>query len=176
MNYGVMGFLMAKDILHLLLPDSKRSSHLLFSRLHTREMFFLTFHLWIGYCNITSVSLLCCSLLSEWDGARCGGMCVGSLSHCDRKCRQRWSLFSLSSAAAGGVGAVFCTADCVAGEEPSSGLSLRVWRRRRYYAHTSTLCPFSFLRLIIRVWRAVRRTPPSQVSHTLACSSHPFLR
>lgn len=28
MNYGVIGFLIAKDVLHLLLPDSKRSSHL----------------------------------------------------------------------------------------------------------------------------------------------------
>ncbi len=28
MNYGAIGFLIAKDILHLILPDSKRSSHL----------------------------------------------------------------------------------------------------------------------------------------------------
>ena len=54
-------------------------------------------------------------------------MCVDSLSHCDRKGEQRRSLFSVVSAAAGGVGAVLCTADSVAGEEPSSGFTLCVW-------------------------------------------------
>lgn len=49
---------------------------------------------------------------------------MDSLSHCDRKRRASCSISSLSSAAAGGVGAVFCTADSSAGEQPSSDLSL----------------------------------------------------
>ena len=56
MNYGVMGFLIAKDILHLILPDSKTSSHFIC----------------LGYIEMTlimqffvSIPVLCYSLLSE---------------------------------------------------------------------------------------------------------------
>lgn len=87
------------------------------------------------YCNIISVSLWCCSLLSEWVGACCGGMCVGSLPHCDRESRQRWSVFSLSSAAAGGVGAVFCTEDSIAGEKPSFCVCVCVCLGQQRYTH-----------------------------------------
>lgn len=54
-------------------------------------------------------------------------MRVGSLPHGDRKSRPGWKVFPLGSAAAGGVGAIFCTADSIAGGQQSSGFSLCVY-------------------------------------------------
>ncbi len=108
-------------------------------------MLFLRHHNCLLYTPLTvdsleyNINLSWCSLLSEWDGARCGGLCVGSIPHCDRESRPGWSVFSLSSAAARGVGAVFCTADSIAGEHPSSGFSLCMCDKHE--AHTCTFCP-----------------------------------
>lgn len=71
---------------------------------------------------------------------------MGSLSHCDRESKPRWSIFSLSSTAAGGVGAVFCAADSIAGEEPSSGFSgfVHVTTFNSYIRNSSTLIPQAY--------------------------------
>ncbi|TMS10518.1 Endothelin-converting enzyme 2 [Larimichthys crocea] len=76
MNYGVMGFLIAKDILHLILPD-------IYSQTETVRA--VGKCVWAHYLTVTG------------------------------KSRQRWKVFPLGSAAAGGVGAIFCTADSIAG-------------------------------------------------------------
>lgn len=115
--------------------------------------------------------LLSCSSFPEWDGACCGWMRLGSLPQRDGK---RGSFFSLSSAAAGGVGAVLCTADSSAGERTSlcSPVSKCVLTVSSHFPVWST----SFLRLINKVWQNIRVTCPSWACHTLVCFWPLFLR
>lgn len=61
----------------------------------------------------SSIPLMCCSSFPERGGACGGWMCLGSLPRCEWKRRRA---HSLGSTAAGGVGAVLCTADSAAGE------------------------------------------------------------
>lgn len=96
MHYGVTGFLIAKDILHLMLPDGK-----------TTEV-----KPTLEFC----INPRCGSLLPQRQRPRGGGMRVDSLPGDDGKRGARRSARSLGGAAAGGVVAVFCTADSAAGQ------------------------------------------------------------
>lgn len=116
--------------------------------------------------------MLWVSFSSEWDDACCGGMCLDSLPHCDRKRRASCSISSLSSAAAGGVGAVLCTADSSAGEQPSSDLSLLA-NKIKLIIHASSTSP---PRPTIKVSRTTQVTLQSQDYRTFVCFSHPSLR
>lgn len=85
---------------------------------------------WSPYSNSASVvqSLTAeipnCSLPSQCDRPRSGGVCLDSLPGCDRKRGTWWTSLSLGGAGAGGVVAVFCTADSAAGQWPSSHVRL----------------------------------------------------
>lgn len=116
--------------------------------------------------------MLWCSFSSEWDAACCGRMCLDSLPHFDRKRRASCSISSLSSAAAGGVGAVFCTADSSAGEQPSSDLSLLADKIKLIIHVLSTSLP----RPTIKVSRTTQVTLQSQDYRTFVCFSHLSLR
>lgn len=104
MRYGVMGFLMAKDVLHLILPDSKKTERKPSASVN------VVAHLLPEWG----------SLLLQWDRARRGGMSLVSLPDRDGKrggalrSRSR-SAPPLCTAAAGGVAAVLRTADSTAG-------------------------------------------------------------
>lgn len=167
-NYGVLGFLMAKDILHMTLPDSK-AVHMSFQSTFARNKICHPRHI---YGSLTS--WLYCSSLAERGSACCSWMCLGSLPHCDWK---RSRALSLTSTAAGGVGAVLRTADCSAGKCHSifySKLSvafLSFWLRLSSHPHI-----FYLLRLTSKAWKNSRVTHPSWACHTLDCFSHPFLR
>lgn len=149
MNYGLMGFLIAKDILHLILPDGKQSLFCFGVTYTPSHHAFFIDYLQSAWCIVPTIGPLCCSLLSEWDGARCWRMCVGSLPRCDkRRSGRRWGVFSVSGAAAGGVGAVFCTADSIAGEQQSPDFRLCVKQHLSLFVHILSSPPH---RLIIRV-------------------------
>lgn len=97
-------------------------------------------------------------------------MCLDSLPGCDRERGARWSALSLSGAAAGGVVAVFCTADSPAGEQPSPHVRLGAAKPSDLFR-----C-LSLPRLITKVLKPTRVTLQFQDYHTFICSSELFLR
>lgn len=154
---------MAKDILHMTLPDSKAFSVFLIHVFACNRIR----HPCHIYCSLTA--WLCCSSLAERGGACCSWMCLGSLPQCDwKRCRA----LSLASTAAGGVGAVLRTADCSAGKW--SVAFLNFWLRLRSHLHVFIWT--SFLRLISKAWNNSRVTHPSWACHTFAFFSHLILR
>lgn len=94
-----MGFLLAKDLLHVLLPDSKKASdaNVNVAALIRHDGTFVSF----------------CSLLPERDGERRGPVRVVPLSLGDQQGERR--AWASCRSAAGGVGAVFGTADRAGG-------------------------------------------------------------
>lgn len=75
MNYGVMGFLIAKDILHLILPDSKRSlsTHCLTSSLGCIQLIASTYRF---FTAVSYLSVRCHTVYSQSETVRAVGKCV----------------------------------------------------------------------------------------------------
>lgn len=157
MHYGVTGFLIAKDILHLILPDSKKTE-----MKPTFNFCQCSYSLtaWIPAVVVYSYSATVHTV----------GECVWTHYLAVTEKEERGGALSLSAVQQQEVWLQYSALQIAL--QVSSHLHTFVSARKAFWS----IQVLSFLRLITKVWKPTQVTLQFQDYHTSICSSELFLR